>query len=204
MNLITPGTSGLRDAWAEAWDQAKQLKSDTLGMVGYGLAELFDEEMNHKLIVPFSNLITDAGDLYYATAAITGISPANGTGNATKVNGMKLGTATTAVGKTSTGAASLAASSDYITGSNVVFDSTYPQVSNLGAGLGVNAVFKTTWAAGTPSGTNTINSVVIVNDQATNATTTTANTISRAVISAVTKTAADTLAITWNHKFLGA
>lgn len=202
MNLITPGTSGLRDAWVDAMEQARALKGDVLGMVGYGVAELFDADMRHKLVVPFANLITDAGDLYYASKAIVGIAPASPSAP-TAVTGMKLGVATTAVGKTSTGAASLAASADYITGSNGAFDATYPNTSNLGAGLGVNAVYKRTWAAGTATN-STINSVVIVNDSATDATSTAANTISRAVISTVNKTSSDTLAITWNHKFLGA
>lgn len=202
MPLITPGLSGLRDAWQDALDQASNLAADGAGIVGYGVAELFDGDGRHKLLVPFSNLITDAGDLYYATKAIVGIAPAAPSAP-TAVNGMKLGTATTAAGKTTIGAASLAASADYITGSNVAFDATYPQTANLGAGLGVNATYKTTWAAGVATNA-TINSVVIVNDQATNATTSVANTISRAVLTTVNKTASDTLAVTWNHKFLGA
>jgi hypothetical protein len=202
MPLITLGASGLRDAWHTALEEAAALRADHCGIVGYGVAELIGDDGRHKQLSPFANLITDAGDLYYATKAIVGISPANGTAP-TAVNGMKLGTATTAAGKTTIGAASLAASADYITGSNIVFDSTFPSTSNLGAGAGVNAVYKTTWAAGVATNA-TINSVVIVNDQATNATTSVANTISRAVISTVNKTASDTLAITWNHKFLGA
>ena len=49
-----------------------------------------------------------------------------------------------------------------------------------------------------------ITEVVIVNDQATNATSSAANTYSRALITSVNKGASDTLAITWNHTFLGA
>ena len=46
--------------------------------------------------------------------------------------------------------------------------------------------------------------VVVVNDAVTNATSTAANTISRAVFAAINKGAADTLVATWNHKNLGA
>lgn len=195
------GISGPRDAWACALESAKGL-ADGGGIVGYGVAELIGPQGRAKLLVPFANLITDAGDLYYATKAVVSISPANGTAP-TAVTGMKLGTSTTAAAKASTGGALVA----YITGSNAVFDTTggpYPTVVNLGAGLGVNAVYKTTWAAGTATNA-TINEVVIVNDAGTNATTSVANTISRAVLSStVNKTASDTLAITWNHKFLGA
>jgi hypothetical protein len=112
---------------------------------------------------------------------------------------MKLGTGTTTVAKSSTGAAL----ATYLTASNAAFDSSYPQTANLGGGLGVNAVYKTTWAAGTAT-SSTINEVVICNDSATNATSTAANTYSRAVITTVNKTSSDSLAVTWNHKALGA
>lgn len=201
MHLITPADERL-DALHAAYDAARSLVPDGVGLVGYGIAELVDGDGKLTQLVPFHNLITDAGDLYIAGKVITAIAPASASAP-TAANGMKLGTATTAAGKTSTGAASLAASSDYISGSNAAFDSSYPQTSNLGAGLGVNAVYKTTWAAGTATN-STINSVVIVNDQGTNATSTAANTYSRAVLTTVNKTSSDTLAITWHWKALGA
>ena len=67
----------------------------------------------------------------------------------------------------------------------------------------MTAVYKTTWGAGVATN-SAITEAVIVNDQATNATTTAANTISRITFTAVNKGASDTLAITWSHKFLGA
>jgi len=200
MHLISPADERL-DALHAAHDAARALIPDGVGLVGYGIAELFDGDGRLKQLVPFHNLITDAGDLYVAGKIIAAIAPASASAP-TAANGMKLGTASTAAGKTSTGAASLAASSDYISGSNAAFDSSYPQTANLGAGLGVNSVHKTTWAAGTATN-STINSVVIVNDQATNATTTTANTYSRAVLTTVNKTSSDSLAVTWNWKSLG-
>jgi hypothetical protein len=195
--LIIPGTSGLRDAWQEALSQSRAL--DAVGMVGYGVAELFDGDGRTSLLVPFANLITDAGDLYYAAKAIAAIAPASASAP-TAANGMKLGTGTTAAAKNSTGAS---ASGTFVSGSNLAFDATYPQTANLGTGLGVNSVYKTTWAAGVATNA-TINEVHIVNDQATAANASAANTYSRAVLSTVNKTSADTLAVTWNHKFLGA
>jgi hypothetical protein len=112
---------------------------------------------------------------------------------------MKLGSGGTAVAKSGAGGALVT----YITASNVAFDSSYPQTANLGGGLGVNSVYKTTWAAGTATN-SAITEVAIVNDQATNATSTAANTYSRALITSVNKTASDSLAITWNWKALGA
>lgn len=165
---------------------------------GFAFVELFDERGALKLQRVVKNLITDAGDLYYASKAIVGISPANPSAP-TAVNGMKLGTGTTAVAKAGAGGALVT----YLSGSNVAFDSTYPQTSNLGAGLGVTGVYRTTWGAGVATN-SAITECAIVNDQATNATTSAANTIARIVFTAVNKGASDTLAITWSHKFLGA
>jgi hypothetical protein len=197
MNLIHRA-SDFTDAMYAAHNAARALVPDGVGLVGYGVAHLLDGDGRTKQLVPFSNLITDAGDLYYAGKAIVGISPANATAP-TAANGMKLGTVSTAA--TKAGATSFIGT--YITASNLVFDSTYPQTANLGTTLGVNAVYKTTWAAGTAT-SSTINEVTIVNDQATNTGGAAASTYSRAVLTTVNKTATDSLAVTWNHKFLGA
>jgi hypothetical protein len=189
-------TSGPRDALAAAWDMACGL--DGVGMVGYGYAHLVGGDGRTRLLVPFANLITDAGDLYYAGKAITAIAPASPSAP-TAVNGMKLGTVSTAA--TKAGATSFIGT--YISGSNIAFDASYPQTANLGTTLGVNAVYKTTWAAGTATSA-TINEVTIVTDQATNTGGAAASTISRAVLTTVNKGASDSLAVTWNHKFLGA
>lgn len=174
------------------------LREDGLGIWGFWDLELFGPDGRLKDKRSGKNLITDAGDLYIAQKVIVGISPANASAP-TAVNGMKLGTGTTAVAKNGAGAALVT----YLSASNVAFDSSYPQTSNLGAGLGVTAVYKTTWAAGVATN-SAITEAVIVNDQATNATTSAANSISRIVFTAVNKGASDTLAITWSHKFLGA
>lgn len=197
MHLIAPADQRL-DALHAAYDAARSLVPDGLGLVGYGIAELIDGDGRLKLVVPFHNLITDAGDLYVAGKMITAIAPASASAP-TAATGMKLGTGTTAVAKSGAGGALVT----YLTASNAAFDTSYPQTANLGAGLGVNAVYKTTWAGGTAT-SSTINEVVIVNDSSTNATSTAANTYSRAVITTVNKTSSDSLAVTWNHKALGA
>jgi hypothetical protein len=202
----------MSDAMATAADDARRLikelrARDYMGGIGFGTIELFDGDMMLKQAIPFTNLITDVGDCYYALKSIVGISPANATAP-TAVNGMKLGTtSSTAPAKNGTGAALQA----YLSGSNVAFDSTFPAVVFLGAGLGANAQYKTTWGAGVATSA-TIVEAVIVTDQATNATTaagtagstlTAPYTISRVTFTTVNKGASDTLAITWNHKFLG-
>jgi hypothetical protein len=101
------------------------------GLVGFGVAELRSANGTLLRAEPFCNLITDAGDLYQAQKVITAIAPANATAP-TAVTGMKLGTGSTAAAKNGAGAALVT----YLTGSNLTFDATYPQTSNLGAGLG--------------------------------------------------------------------
>lgn len=164
---------------------------------GSVLIQLFDEDGNLKDERRGGNLITDAGDLYYAGMAIALVTPA-APAQPTKMTGMKLGTGTTAVAKSGAGAALVT----YITGSNNPFDATWPVTQNLGAGLGVNGQYKTTWAAGDVTN-SAITEAVIVNDAGTDATTTAANTAHRIVFTAINKTASDTLVITWNAKFLG-
>lgn len=169
---------------------------DDAGSTGFALVELFDENGALKQRDVVKNIITDAGDLYICQKGIVGISPANATAP-TAMSGMKLGTGSTAVAKSGAGAALVT----YLTASNIVFDATYPQTVNLGAGLGVTMVYKCTWGAGVATSAS-INEVVIVNDAATNATSSAANTSSR-LVPVVNKGALDTLAITWSHKQLG-
>lgn len=187
-----------RDAFDLAVDQMREIQDRFSGIVGFGTIVHTDDRGRLIEAQPFANLITDAGDLYYAGKAIVAISPAAPSAP-TAVNGMKLGTGTTAVAKAGAGGALVT----YLTASNIVFDATFPSTSNLGAGLGVNAVYKTTWGAGVATSA-ALTEAAMVNDQATNATTTAANTYARIVFTAINKAAGDTLAITWNHKFLGA
>jgi hypothetical protein len=169
------------------------------GIVGYGVVEVFDADGRLKQSVPFQNLITDAGDLYIAGKIAAGIAPASPAAP-TAANGLKLGTSTTAAAKNGSGAALGA----YLTGSNAAFDTGFPAVANLGAGLGVTASYKATWAAGGATSAS-INEVALVNDAGTDATSSAANTYSRSVLSStVNKTSTDTLAITWAWKALGA
>jgi hypothetical protein len=161
------------------------------------LIQLIDENGEVKDERRASNLITDAGDLYYAGMAIALVTPA-APAQPTKMTGMKLGTGTTAAAKAGAGAALVT----YITGSNNPFDASFPATQNLGAGLGVNGQYKTTWAAADVTNA-AITEAVIVNDAATDATSTAPNTSHRVVFTAINKTSTDSLVITWNAKFLG-
>jgi hypothetical protein len=162
------------------------------------LIQLFDENGEIKDERRADNMITDAGDLYYAGKAIALGQPANPPAP-TIASGMKLGTSTTAVNKAAGTGIALGA---YISGSNNPFDASFPATQNLGVNLGVNAQYKTTWAAGDVTNA-AITEAVIVNDAATDLTTSAANTYHRVVFTAINKTASDSLVITWNAKFLG-
>ena len=253
--------------------------SDGAGLTGFGWAELRGPDGELKQFVPFTNLITDTGDLYYAdrsyplagsaktltaittgttavgtanaahhfgvgdAVTIAGVTPAgyNGSWVVTAVGGttgedaattfsfyvgtalgagsafgtatgpafgkascMRLGTGSTAVAKNGSGSAIVTYAGTGITATKA-FDATFPQNNNLGAGLGVYTVYKTSWSAGQVT-VNGLNEVVIAVDNNLNdGAGTAAQTISRALLSpAVNKGASDTLAVTWNHKFLGA
>lgn len=184
--------------------EAAQLDPATVnaaqGLKGAALIEVFHgnpEDGDLKEVVEVDNLITDAGDLYYAGMAIALVTPA-APAQPTKMTGMKLGTGTTAAAKAGAGAALVT----YISGSNNPFDATWPQTSNLGAGLGVLGQYKTSWLAGDVTN-SAITEAVIVNDAATDATTSAANTSHRIVFTAINKLSTDSLVITWSAKFLG-
>lgn len=137
------------------------------------------------------NLITQVGDQYYGERA-SGISSPPG-----QVTGMKLGTGSTAVAKTSTGAALVT----YLSGSQKAIDGSFPTSSLSGASRQIQ--WKTSWGAGVING-SALREVVIVIDVLADATSSAANTISRALFGPMTLGSLDTLAITWNHLLLGA
>lgn len=188
----------IKDILTVEMDRARSLLDGSVGIIGFGAAILFGPDGMIKQVSPFHNMLTTAGDEYYARKVIAAISPANAAAP-TAATGMKLGTGSTAATK-SGAAADLDA---YITASNVVFDASFPTVASAGGDTGWNVNYKTTWVAGVATNA-TINEVVLVNDAATNATSTAPNTYARAVLSTVNKAAGDSLAITWTHKILGA
>jgi hypothetical protein len=80
-----------------------------------------------------------------------------------------------------------------------VFDGTFPTVV---AGV---ATYKVTYPAGKATTASPITEVVIFTDALADATSTAANTISRALLTGIgAKGASDTLTCTWTHTVLGA
>lgn len=160
---------------------------------GHVVAELFDEFGNLKARDEVHNLVTQVGDQMYGERAVGISSPP-----AAPI-GMKLGTGSTAVAKTGAGAALVT----YLSNSHQAFDATFPS-SSLSSGRVIT--FKVTYAAGkATSAATAITEVVIYNDATADATSTAANTISRALLAGIgSKQAADTLTVTWTHTLLGA
>jgi len=144
-----------------------------------------------------TNLLTDYGDQYYAAKAITSISPANASAP-TAVNGMRLGTSSTAAAKSGTGATI----GTVITSSGVPFDTGFPDVVAVGTNLGYYARYQSTWAAGVATST-TINEVALITDYTNTGNSTAANTYARAVVSTLNKSASDILIGLWRHKLVG-
>lgn len=151
-------------------------------------AVLTDEDGNIKAECTTKNIVTAVGDQLYASRGAGLTTSATPTG-------IKLGTSTAAVAKTSTGAAL----NSYLSGSNKAFDATFPSVT------GGVATYKRTYAPGEATSGSAIQEVVIVTDAiSSDATSTAANTISRALLTGIaSKGAGDTLTITWTHTILG-
>lgn len=173
------------------------MAKNPMGVKGIVTIELFGKNGELKQREVVNNLVTTAGDEYYAKKAIAGISPANPSAP-TAANGMKLGTGTTAAAKSGAGAALVT----YESGSNNTFDSSFPTTIDEASDTGWSASYKTTWAAGDVTET-ALTEAVIVNDAASDATSSAANTYARVTFTAINKTADDSLIITWNHTFLG-
>ena len=174
------------------------MTTNPMGIKGLVLIELFRKDGTLKYRDVVENLVTTAGDEYYAKKAIAGIAPASPSAP-TAASGMKLGTGATAAAKSGAGAALVT----YETGSNNPFDASYPQTIDEAGDTGWSASYRTTWAAGDVTET-ALTEAVIVNDAASDATSSAANTYSRVTFTAINKTATDSLVITWSHKFLGA
>ena len=185
----------LEDALRYAqFDLSRDLKGHSpMGLYGFGIAVLRDGDGRVAQVEPFCNLITDVGDEFIACKVGNGIH--SQTISYTNPDGMKLGTAATAVAKNSTGSW-IATTTDYVSGSNNAFDAGSPTATVVSAGNGWTTNFQTTWAAG--DSTATIQHAEICNNQASDAGhTTAANTLAITTFSAITKTASDSLTITW-------
>lgn len=149
--------------------------------------ELRDAHGNVKGAGESENLVTQVGDQVYAERG-AGVS-----GAGAAPTGMKLGTGSTAVAKTGSGAALVT----YLSNSDQAFDATYPQSALNGASRQIS--YQVTYAAGKATSASTaITEAVIVNDTIADATSTAANTVHRVLLSGIpSKQSTDTLTVTW-------
>lgn len=175
--------------------ETAQVQGAPASFRGQALIQLFDAAGNLKEERLVGNRITTAGDEYYAKRGAAGVLPA-APADVTKVDGMKLGTGSTAAAKSGTGAALIT----YEGGSNNPFDATWPQLIDLTGDTGWQIQYKTTWAAGDVTEA-ALTEAAIVKDATADGNSSEANTISRIVFSAINKTASDTLVLTWQHTF---
>lgn len=174
------------------------MTSSKAGLTGELTITLTDENGNVKYEETVHNLITTAGDQYYAKQGAAGVG---GNSAPTLANGMKLGTATTAVHKSTAGGANIA-NGGYISGSNNTFDSVATAV--VSGDTGWKITYVSSWAAGDATNSS-IQEVHLCTDQATDNTSTGVSVvIARALTGTINKGASDTLTITWVHTFLGA
>jgi len=185
---------GVSDALHIARGMARDALSDGCAVVGYGTAALYGPDGELLLARPFANLITDVGDAYYAAKAIVGVGPA-APAAPSSVSGMQIGSGTAAAAKSGSGSST----GSFLAG--LALDSGYPIAQSLGAGNGVQAVYRTTFPAGT--GTGNVTEAVLTTGTVTTASST-ASTIARTVFSAVPKGSSDSLQFTWQHVFRGA
>lgn len=170
-----------------------RLPLESVGIRGYVVAEIHGPNGKLKSRCEVRNLVTQVGDQYYGERA-SGIGLPPG-----QVTGMKLGTGSTVPAKTGAGAALVT----YLADSHQAITGGFPTSALSGASRRIQ--WQAVWAAGKATTASAITEVVIVNDTLADATSSAANTISRALLTGIgSKGASDTLTVTWNHDLLGA
>lgn len=188
------------DVLRTAEAMADGLQKESMGVVGYGVATVCDHSGAVVQEVPFANLVTTAGDKWYAQAVAAAAGGAAASPGAP--TGMKLGTGQTAAAKSGTGANIVT----YLTGSNNTFDVTTVASAVAGTDTGWQVKYECYWADGDVTSA-TIWEVALVNDTVANNAdgSTVANTYARVKLPTVVdkSVAGYTLRIAWYHKFLG-
>ena len=135
------------------------------------------------------NLVTNVGKQAYMERG-AGISGAP----AVPV-GIKLGTGSTTPALSGSGSAL----STYLANSGRAFDSTYPQSSLNGAARRI--VYLVTYPAGVATSSSAITEAALVNDNVSDTTSPTANTLSRVLLTGIPNKAADQgLVVSWFHE----
>ena len=183
----------LTDSVEATVTRGRYVDPETVGVRGYVIAEVHGPDGELKSRCEVHNLVTQVGDQYYGERAAGVASPPG------QVTGMKLGTGSTAPAKTGAGAALVT----YLSDSHQAIAGGFPTSTLSGSSRRIQ--WQAVWAAGKATTASAITEVVIINDTLADATSTAANTISRALLTGIgSKGASDTLTVTWNHDLLGA
>jgi hypothetical protein len=188
---------------------------------GVGLGDMVTLSASSQAVLNGTWKVTAVSDTTHFAIDVGAVGPATATATLTAiasaaaqcypvVNVMKLGTgAWVAPNKTTPTGQDLFTYTAGQSGATCTkaFDATYPQFSNLGNGLGDYTVYKTTWAAGDAT-TNGLTEIALCAEHPSTDTALTSGATKGIVAHAqlsptVNKGALDTLAVTWNLKFLG-
>lgn len=172
--------------------------NETIDIHGRVVVELFGENGELKARCEVNNLVTSVGDQMYAErgGAPSGVTPP------ASPTGAQIGTGASTGGnapaKTGTPGAQI---QTYLIGQ--AFDSGFP-TSTGGAGSARVITYKCTFAAGTGTTVNPVTEAVIINSSPVTTAALAANTITRVALTGIpSKAATDSLAVTWQHSFLG-
>lgn len=153
------------------------------------VAMLENQKTGKVRLIPGANLVTTAGDTYYAKKAV-GESPAF------SVAGLRLGTSSTAPTKSDTDVTT------HLTGGDKATDGTYPKTNdgdtdNTGAGVNI-ATWRVSYTTSEANGSGIYEGALV--DNISIPTTALTHFVFGA---AFTKTSSDTLKVFVNHTFLG-
>lgn len=176
-------------------DKIKRDRPNQRGQLVFGqvLAILRNESLGMELLVPGLNIVTDAGDTYYAQSAVSE-TPTNDFDHAN--SGLRLGDDNTAPTKSDTDVTNFLATSGH------ALDATYPQTvdpdtDNTGDGVDI-----VTWRYSYTTSEGNV-AAIIEGAIVDNRTTPTAALTHFLFGGVFTKTSSDTLKIFVNHNFLG-
>lgn len=166
------------------------MRNDT-GIQGQATIHLFGPDGDLKFYEVRKNLITTAGDQYYAKMGCAGVDSNVAPTLAAR---MQLGVGTVDVAKSSTGAA---LGADYISGSTQAFDDVAAAV--VSGDTGWKITYTSTWIAGDVINSAITHAAIVTNT--TDAAGSVAETISIVEFTAINKGASDSLVINWVHTF---
>jgi hypothetical protein len=174
--------------WAK---EGKMIANDRIGITGTGFG-LLTHANGEVEIIPLKNIVTTAGDLFYAQSAASQTPTVN-----FKAGGARLGSGSTTPTKADTSVTT------FLTGTGHAIDSGYPKTADTDAANSGSGVSTITWRFSYLAGEG--NAVNIIEGAIVNSITSPTTCLCHFLFSAAfTKTSSDTLTLYVNHLFYGA